>query len=172
MVLARRRQLLLMAVLMTAAGIAHLHFSDRLATTFDGAVRRPSITTSYDDDGFAGRVGIWNERVALLNRNPLFWVAGTGFGSAIESGSNGHMLYLQTTLECGLIGTLAFLLAMWKGCLLLWRQGTGGHILCYATAALLISAVTQETFYPVPAFGHFCGMYLLCVALRLSPNVI
>jgi hypothetical protein len=116
----------------------------------------------------AGRVEIWNDRVALLNQNPAYWLTGTGFGSAIETGSNGHMLFLQTTLECGLLGTAVFLWLLWKTTNFLWRRGSEVRILCYLTLALLVSALTQETLYPVPALGHFCGMFLFCLGVAVS----
>lgn len=169
MIAARPRKLLLMTFVIATFSVSYYYFSETFAEAFSGAVeRQESITTSYDQDGFAGRVEIWNERLGLLNRNPLFWLTGTGFGSAIESGSNGHMLYLQTTLECGLVGTIAFLFVTWKFLAALWGSGAGGRTLFFATGALLVSALTQETFYPVPALGHFCGMYLFCAAMALA----
>lgn len=172
-VVSRLRQLVVISVVVAVTVVTYFYFSESFAAAFSRAVeRQETITTSYDVDGFAGRVEIWNDRVALLNRNPVFWLAGTGFGSAIESGSNGHMLLLQTTLECGLLGTAVFLYCVWKVMLFLWRQGGRGRVLCYVMGALLVSSVTQETFYPVPAFGHFCGMCLFCIASVLSLPVI
>lgn len=167
-VASRPRQLLAVAAVALVTVAIYAYFSDDFAGEFSRAqIRQESITTSYEDDGLAGRVEIWNDRVGLLNRNPPFWLIGTGFGSAIESGSNGHMLYLQTTLECGLVGTSLFLFLMWKIMQSLWRQGSGGRIMCYLTIALLASAITQETFYPVPALGHFGGMFLFCAGTAL-----
>jgi hypothetical protein len=164
--LPRLRRLFAIAVFIVASALAWVCFSGDLAEAFSTAVaRQQSIATSYEEDGLAGRVGIWNDRLELLNQNPLFWLGGTGFGSAVESGSNGHMLFLQTTLECGLIGTAAFLYVIGKISMLMWRLGSRGRILFFATVALLVSSLTQETFYPVPALGHFCGMYLFCVGI-------
>lgn len=135
---------------------------------FEKAVtRQETIGSSYEVDGFAGRVEIWNERVSLLNESVLTWVIGTGFGSAIETGSNGHMLYLHIALECGLVGLIGFAVLAWRVGRALWRRGPGGRILFWATIALLLSALTQETFYPVPALSHFCGLYLFCVGVAL-----
>jgi hypothetical protein len=169
MVLSRPRQLLVMTVIAVMAVVTGLYFSSDFAAAFTEAVnRQESIATSYEDDGLAGRVEIWNDRVALLNQNPAYWLTGTGFGSAIETGSNGHMLFLQTTLECGLLGTAVFLWLLWKTTNFLWRRGSEVRILCYLTLALLVSALTQETLYPVPALGHFCGMFLFCLGVAVS----
>lgn len=132
------------------------------------ATRQASITSSYEEDGLAGRVDIWKDRMALLNQFPAFWLTGTGFGSAAETGSNGHMLFLHITLECGLGALLVFLIASYKLLRAMWRDVAEGRILCYATVALLASSLTQETFYPVPAFGQFCGMYLFCLGIAFS----
>jgi hypothetical protein len=168
-VLSRPRQLLLLLALTSLLVVVGLYFSANLADAFSRAVRRQqTITTSYEEDGLAGRVEIWNERLALLNWEPALWLTGTGFGSAIESGNNGHMLYLQTTLECGLLGTGVFLFFAWKVLSFLWRLGAKARVLCYLTVAILLSGLTQETLYPVPALGHFCGMYLFCIGVALS----
>lgn len=132
------------------------------------AERQVSITSSYEEDGFAGRVDIWADRLSLLSQTPIYWLVGTGFGSAIESGTNGHMLFLHITLECGLLGLMIFLLIMRKITLFLWASESGTKFLSYATGALLVSSASQETFYPVPAFGHFCGLFLLCSAVVLK----
>jgi O-antigen ligase len=164
----RPRYLFVLAALAAIGAPIGVYLSDDLSGAFSQAVeRQESMATSYDDDGFAGRVGIWYERVALLNQDPVLWLTGTGYGSAAESGSNGHMLYLHITLECGLVGLCLFLVLGQRITAFLWRGGTNGRVMCYATAALMASALTQETFYPVPALGHFCGMYLFCVVIAL-----
>lgn len=170
-VLSRPRQLLLLLASTAVFVVVGLYFSANLADAFSRAVsRQQSIATSYDEDGLAGRVEIWSERVALLNWEPVLWLTGSGFGSAIESGNNGHMLYLQTTLECGLVGTGLFLFLAWKVLSFLWRLGARARVLCYVTIAILLSGLTQETLYPVPALGHFSGMYLFCIGVALSSH--
>lgn len=165
----RPRQLLILAAITIVAVPVGLHLSDDFSGAFSRAIdRQRSITTSYDEDGFAGRVEIWNDRLALLNRDPMLWVTGTGYGSAVETGNNGHMLFLHITLECGLIGLAAFIVTGQRVMTFLWRAHAQGRVMCYASVALTISAFTQETFYPVPALGHFCGMYLFCVVVALQ----
>jgi hypothetical protein len=159
-------------VAMTAIGVFAIPIGVYLSDEFSGALsraveRQSTISTSYEEDGFAGRVEIWNDRLALLNRHPVFWAAGTGYGSAVETGSNGHMLYLHIALECGLVGLVGFLVLSQRITVFLWRGAEAGRAMCYATIALMVSALTQETFYPVPALGHFCGMYLFCVVVAL-----
>jgi hypothetical protein len=167
----RPRQLLVLAAIAVTAVPVGVYLSNDFSGALSRAVeRQKSISTSYEEDGLAGRVGIWHDRVALLNQDPVLWLTGTGYGSAVESGNNGHMLYLHITLECGLIGLSVFLILGQRLFSFLWRGGTEARVMFYATAALMASALTQETFYPVPALGHFCGMYLFCavVALRHS----
>src|SRR5205814_393524 len=66
MVLSRPRQLLAMTVTAVMAVVTGLYFSTDFSEAFARAVdRQESITTSYQEDGLAGRVEIWNERVAL-----------------------------------------------------------------------------------------------------------
>jgi hypothetical protein len=161
----RRFLAMVVSVVMLVVGV--LHFSESFSQAFSSAVDRQStISSSYEDDGFAGRVEIWNERVALLNESMLSWLVGTGFGSAVQSGSNGHMLYLHVTLECGLIGLAAFFVITWKILTFIWRR-PAARVLYFGTIALLISALTQETFYPVPSLSQFGGLYLFCVGIAL-----
>jgi O-antigen ligase len=159
---------MVVAVVMLVVGF--LHFSESFSQAFSSAVdRQGTIASSYEDDGFAGRVEIWNERVALLNESAVSWLVGTGFGSAVQSGSNGHMLYLQITLECGLIGLAAFLVVTWKILAFLWRR-PAARVVYFGTIALLVSALTQETFYPVPSLSQFGGLYLFCIGIALRES--
>ncbi|HEV2175093.1 MAG TPA: O-antigen ligase family protein [Nitrospira sp.] len=166
-VIANPRRFLAMVVVVATLVVGCFHFSESFSQAFSAAVdRQGTISTSYEDDGFAGRVEIWNERVALLNENAVSWLVGTGFGSAVQSGSNGHMLFLHVTLECGLIGLAAFFIVTWKILAFVWRR-PAARIVYFGTIALLISALTQETFYPVPSLSQFGGLYLFCVGIAL-----
>jgi hypothetical protein len=166
-VLSNPRRFLAMGATVAVLVVGCLHFSESVLQAFSPAVERQStISSSYEDDGLAGRVDIWNERVALLNESALFWLMGTGFGSALQSGNNGHMLYLHITLECGLIGLTAFSLVTWKLLAFVWRR-PAARVVFFATVSLLVSALTQETFYPVPSLSQFGGMYLFCLAIAL-----
>jgi len=166
------RRFLAVAVLVAVATVPLMFYSDSLLQAFANAIERQStIGESYETDGLAGRVDIWNERLDLLNENAVFWLIGTGFGSAIETGENSHMLYLHITLECGLVGLSVFVLLAWRVAKLLWQRESGLKAMYLATLVLLVSALTQETFYPVPALSHFLGMYLFCVAVTLRMTV-
>ena len=166
-VVSNPRRFLAMGATVAVLVIGCLHFSESILQAFSPAVERQStIGSSYEEDGLAGRVDIWNERVALLNESALFWLVGTGFGSAVQSGNNGHMLYLHITLECGLIGLIAFIVVTWKSLVFIWHR-PAARVVCFGTIGLLVSALTQETFYPVPSLSQFGGMYLFCIAIVL-----
>jgi hypothetical protein len=92
---------------------------------------------------------------------------GSGFGAA--SGKNAHLLYLQIVYEVGLIGLAVFAGLIYKVLSYLKFYERGIRPIYWATIAFLLSGLSQETFYPVPSFGHFLGFYLcsLAIALRL-----
>jgi hypothetical protein len=130
--------------------------------------RMQTVSTSFESDGLSGRRTIWEDRIAFLWAEPVRWVVGSGFGSAVDGGNNAHMLPLQVVTEMGLTGMLAL---CWLGFRvsrpLLVRQSTGSVIM-HGSIALLTTCLTQETFYPVPAFGHFLSFFFVIVALTIS----
>jgi hypothetical protein len=134
--------------------------------------RDATLTTSYEEDGMSGRDVIWAERLAFLNADPMRWVFGTGFGSAIERGNNAHMLPLQVINETGLIGAAIFFAMAVFIVRMLWRFDLGWKPMFWATVAFAIGSAAQETFYPVPAMGHFTAVYLCAVActIRSAPS--
>jgi hypothetical protein len=131
--------------------------------------RQQALLEINDPSSFNGRDEIWAERITFLkNQDIVSLLFGTGFGSAIDSGNNAHMLYLQIILETGLVGLLLFILLFWQIIyfLNLYESGFIKSIF-WATISFLISSLTQETFYPVPALGHFLGFYLCSLAIAL-----
>ncbi len=130
--------------------------------------RHSTIGASFEEDGFAGRVDIWQDRLALLLDRPVLLLFGSGFGSAIETGFNGHMLFLHIVVEGGLVGLLLFLIMLVFITRNLQKHETGAKPLFCLNVALLVSCMTQETFYPVPGMGHFAGLYLFTTALAFS----
>lgn len=127
--------------------------------------RTQTISTSFESDGLSGRTLIWEDRATFLQTNPLRWIVGSGFGSAIDGGNNAHMLPLQVVTELGLTGAFVF---CWLGFRISQRlrfvRGKGGVVM-RGSIALLTTCLTQETFYPVPAFGHFLSFFFVVVAL-------
>jgi hypothetical protein len=129
--------------------------------------RQATLAAPYEEKNLSGRVAIWQDRLAFLNQEPARWIVGSGFGSTVESGSYAHMLYLQIVLEMGVVGLAAFLFVAFQVLQYLRRRETGVQPILWATVALLFSSLTQETFYPSPAAGHFLGFYLWTVAIAL-----
>jgi len=127
--------------------------------------RQTSSTDSYEQDGFSGRTEIWQDRVSFLSAEPHRWLIGGGFGSAVESGNNAHMLYLQLILEVGIVGLGAFLIYELMVLKYLFRYEGHGRPLFWLTIVLLLSSFSQETLYPVAAFSHLLGFYVCIVAI-------
>jgi len=157
---------LIVVVLLSVAAITVP--ADWLANLDPIMERQLTLTKAYEPQNWSGRVDIWVDRLAFLNENPVRWIIGSGFGSAVESGSNAHMLYFHIILETGLIGLSTFLLLGHKVLQYLRRHESSAQPILWITVALLVSSLTQETFYPDTSMGQFLGFYLcsLAVALR------
>ena len=137
------------------------------ATEPDHIVRRQLVPEEVVF-AFTSRVKvIWGERMRLLLEKPTALVWGVGFGAALESGPNAHLLPLHILLELGLLG-LCLVVAIFAALLRqLWRVRIDERVLFTGTVILLITGLTQETFYPLPSKGHLLGLYLCGVALAL-----
>jgi O-antigen ligase len=135
--------------------------------------RATTLLQPTEAESLSGRDLIWTEHIAYLNEQPTRWLTGVGFGMAkgIGSGSTAHMTYLHVIFETGLGGLLVFLALGWRILRFLWRSERGTKPLFWASIGLFVSAVAQETFYPLPSLGHFLGFYLavLAIALRKTP---
>lgn len=160
--------LLLVALFAFVALFGTLHlFQDHVVT--DSILgRQMSAESSYKDNGLSGRTSIWSNTVEVLNAEPWRWITGNGFGSALDSGGDAHMLFLNVTLETGIAGLILFVVAFARLLLFLGSRGDSGRAMFWTTLVLLVSSLTQETFYPVIAFGHFLGFYFLAIALSLN----
>jgi O-antigen ligase len=132
--------------------------------------RQRVLLAATDPDNLGGRVEIWQGKIAYLNEQPLRWLIGGGLGVITTPGrmQNAHLLYLQIVVDTGLIGLAAFILLVTMVLVSLWRRESRPRAIFWATIALLIASLTQETFYPVAALGHFLGLYLCCLALTMG----
>ena len=157
-------KVLLGAILLGPVAVAQIDWRE-----IEGTLRRQeTITYAGGQDSFSGRPRIWASHLKTLREKPMHVLMGGGFGSSrMNGGSNSHMLYLEILSETGAAGLLFFAALAWTVLRSLYRYGTKERALFWLTTALLLSAFTQETFYPVPSLGHFIGFYLTTVAIVL-----
>lgn len=137
--------------------------------------RQSTILDASNADNLSGRDQIWEERLSFLSKEPMLWITGIGFGAAWDywgSGESAHMLPLHVTIENGVFGLLIFCFFFYKILNLLYKYEMAEKAIFWSTVALLLSSSTQETFYPVPAFGHFIGLYMCSVAIALRNSEI
>lgn len=136
--------------------------------------RQATLLEASNSENLSGRDTIWLEQLEFLNNNPIAWILGRGFGGAWDdggSGGNAHMLVLNIVVETGIIGLIIFLGLFHKILDFLYKQEQKEKAIFLVTIALLIGSSTQETFYPVPALGHFLGFYLCSVAIALRSEI-
>jgi O-antigen ligase len=166
------------ALLITAASsvLAFIWFPSSLETlgVVGGSMveRQGTLLSASDPENLAGRDEIWLERLDFLDAKPIRWFVGTGFGSALDSGNYAHMLPLHLILETGIIGLILFVFLFFVILRYLYQLEIGDKGMFWTTVVFLFSTVTQETFYPVPAFGQFMGFYLCAVAIALRQPLI
>lgn len=165
------RRTLLAAGLGTAlvAGLSLVMLDARQDFFVDLGERYAAILDPTVSENLSDRDSIWENSLAYLNREPHRWILGSGFGSQVGVvGNNAHMTYLQLVVECGVIGLLVFGLFFRKVLGVAGAFGQAGRPLLYGTIALLTSACTQETFYPVPSLGCFIALYFLTFTLTVK----
>ncbi len=138
-------------------------------TSAEGSVieRQTTLFEASDTENLSGRDQIWIDRITFLDEEPIRWLIGSGFGSAVDSGDNAHMLPLQIILETGLVGLSIFVFLLTKVLYYLYQCEPGVKAIFWVTIAFLVSSLTQDTFYPIPPLGHFIGLYLCSLAIAL-----
>jgi hypothetical protein len=129
--------------------------------------RQSTLLDATNADNLSGRDHIWKERLEFLDEKPLRWLLGSGFGAAVDSGNFAHMLFLHIIVELGLVGLAVFLILFLRILYHSHHKGSAKRSIFWVTIALLFASLTQETFYPVAAMGHFFGFYLFSVAIAL-----
>jgi hypothetical protein len=131
--------------------------------------RQLAVFRSPSSSNLSGRDAIWETVIESFVDWPfLSWIFGTGFGSSAEFETNAHMLFLQYLIEFGMLGTALIGVAFAVLLARLWGADASNRSMFCTTVALLLGSLTQETFYPVVAFGGFLGLYLSTVAITLA----
>lgn len=167
------RRTLLAAGLGTAlvAGLSLVMLDARQDFFGDLGERYAAILDPTVSENLSDRDSIWENSLAYLNREPYRWILGSGFGSQVGVvGNNAHMTYLQLVVEGGVLGLLAFGLFFREVLGVARGFGQAGRPLLHGTVALLASACTQETFYPVPSLGCFIALYFLAFTLTAKAS--
>jgi O-antigen ligase len=121
---------------------------------------------------FRARLTIWEFWMDEFRQQPSMLVTGAGFGASRNFLQVPHMLYLTVLVEFGILGLVVYLAFAYGVVQKIRRAESKPKPFFWATLAMLFAALTQETFYPVVATGHFIGLFLCAVAilLRVSQN--
>jgi O-antigen ligase len=132
--------------------------------------RQLQLTQGLDVSSLSGRTVIWQDKLNYLNSDPGHWLFGSGLGSAtVDTESNylqeAHMTYLEVVLEGGVAAFLAFLVWIAVIVAALAKYDVRWKPALWFSVALFVSALTQETFYPVAATQQFLALFLLTVAV-------
>ena len=138
-----------------------LEITQRILSLADAA-RGKSETLS-------GRDSLWNAAISAIFESPGTLLFGHGLGRTSELlGDNAHSFLLQVWIELGAAGVLMISSAMVGLLVVLSRTSPSNKSLLYASIAFLVTAATQETFYPVPAMGGFLVLYLSVISFSIS----
>lgn len=131
-----------------------------------------------------GRILIWNGAIDFYNRTDFVTkLRGVGIGcyryvpyryfldSGTKFASGAHNNYLHVMLETGLVGIILYLahfVFLIRALLSFKKERVLARTFIFATLVLLMSALTQETFWFQPAFGDFWLFYGLNLAIVLA----
>lgn len=132
----------------------------------EAAVEKQSeLANPLESEQFQSRQLIWQTWSEKLLQEPRYLVTGVGFGAARDVAGLGHNQPLTVLGEFGVFGLLGALLA--AGLLLraVWRLEKSPRRFSWYIVVIYLSCMTQESLYPVPAMGHFPGLF--CVAIVL-----
>lgn len=141
-----------------------------LDATFQTLVeRQATLVEAGDPNNLSGRDSIWQSFVIKLLGDPLRLLIGSGLGSAIALGNNAHMNALQVLFELGLAGLSIYALLFVRIVRGLWRSAFGRPAL-YFLAGMALTTLSQETFYPNPAFSGFLPLLAVFTALSLRAS--
>lgn len=129
--------------------------------------RQSTIFAANKSENLSERDQIWADVFKFIDRQPLQWLWGAGFGSAPDATPflAAHNLYLQIILDTGVIGLLIFLFLFFQIVYELNKYENVNKSLFWVTLILLFTSLSQETFYPMIAMGHFLGFYLCSIAI-------
>lgn len=154
----------ILPVLVSSLGLKPIELN-----SYEGSIieRQLTVFQANKTENLSGRDETWAAHLAALDDNQVSWIVGNGFGSAIDRGANAHMLYLQITSETGLIGLAIFGILFSMILFYLYKIEIKEKPFFWGTVTFLLTAVSQETFYPEPALGQFLGLYLSSVAIAL-----
>ncbi len=167
------RKPLLAFIVLSISAIFLISFSGYLVANDDLTTlieRQTAILDPIDKNNLSGRETIWEQGVEFLNEDPTRWITGIGFGSASDGPGNMHMIYLQIVLELGVFALLGFVLIMFAVLRRLYKTERQPRPVFWGTIALLLSSISQETFYPVAAMGVFLPFYMLVLSIGLRKN--
>ncbi|MEG4166345.1 MULTISPECIES: O-antigen ligase family protein [unclassified Microcoleus] len=154
----------ILPVLASALGLKSIELNSYEGSIID---RQLTVFQANNTDNLSGRDKRWAAHLAALDDNQVSWIVGNGFGSAIDRGDNAHMLYLQITSETGLIGLSIFGILFGMILFYLYKIEIKEKPFLWGTVTFLLTALSQETFYPEPALGQFLGLYISSVAIVL-----
>lgn len=156
--------LVLGGVLATGAQLSSEDLPEDMRSVIES---QQALSDPANQDSLNGRMPIWERHGAFLRGNPWLLPAGAGFGYTATTG-DAHCLFLQILVEMGLLGLLLWGVVGYRVLVALSPRQGGSPAMFWLTLAFLFSSITQETFYPVPAFGSLLGLYLCGLALALG----
>jgi O-antigen ligase len=161
-------------------GVALFLFVAYLFTPMGTAIDRSFQGGGYGSTGVdvssASRIIIWLETIKGIKRAPIAQkLVGYGFGgyqqikyetvlwAGAKSATGAHNNLLHAFAETGLIGFIIFIAIFIVTLHYLWkrRENLYAHVLFYTTVALLVSGLSQETFWVQSAYNNFWLMYVV-----------
>jgi hypothetical protein len=129
------------------------------------------IADPMQAEQFRARIALWQAWFDWFCREPDLLITGIGFGGTRGDqaiGAATHSMPAMVLVECGVLGLLVYLWLVFVALDTLRRVESPPQPLLWGSICLLFGALTQETFYPVAAMGHFLVMYMGALAIALQ----
>ena len=130
--------------------------------------KQSKIVDPFSSEQFIARTTIWSHYYEAFKERPHLLLIGAGVGGSEDVTGAAHSMPLMIAAEFGIIGFLAALYGAYSVTRMFYAADPKPRALFWGHVVTLISCAVQETLYPVPAMGHFLGLYLTAVALCVN----
>ena len=130
--------------------------------------KQSKIADPFKAEQFVARTTIWENYARAFSQRPHLMLIGAGVGGSEDVAGAAHSMPLMVVAEFGIFGLLAVLYAAYSVTRMIYSADPNPKGFFWGHVVIVLSCITQETLYPVPAMGHFLPMYLAAVAICVN----
>lgn len=141
-------------------------------TIFDGVTGK----VSYYADGAeisSGRVGIWQESLALIAKSPIFGYGFEYFSNYVDGYDTPHQQYLELLFKSGLIGLSIYLIVIflfWQSVKSITINSRSSKIYFITIFCCLLPLLINGLFQPILSYSLVGNLFMFALGISLEAN--